>query len=246
MACLVGALAAASPDLHPILRVILVGPLVLFLPGLSVSLIAFRGRLGPAERAVYSVGLSLALVAFVGLALAATPWHLTPGGWAVGLGALVTIPTLAALVSDPGNSGPKRIGARSRVEVRRSDVGLFAAGAGLLILAVLLATRGAADSPQTTFTELWILPSPADGRYEVELGVRNSEAIRMRFRVELSHGANLVAQWTDIDLRPGETWRTTINVEPRVAGGEQLDATLFTGSSRTPARHVVLWWQGNA
>lgn len=74
--CLFSIYASSLHSVITVLRIVLGALFVLFLPGYSLveALYPREGELSPLERLALSIGLSLALVPLVGLALNYTPW----------------------------------------------------------------------------------------------------------------------------------------------------------------------------
>src|SRR5512138_185476 len=88
LAALAMTLVLLTPEIGPA-RAIVALPLALFVPGYALAAAAFpAGRLGGAERLLFSLGASLAAAALCGLMLHWTALGLRPAAWAVALGNL--------------------------------------------------------------------------------------------------------------------------------------------------------------
>ena len=83
-----------------ILRAVLGFVLVLFLPGYSLTSALFpnNNELGTVERIALSMGLSICVVVFVGLALNYTPWGIRLGPIVVVLSILIIIFTAISAI----------------------------------------------------------------------------------------------------------------------------------------------------
>jgi uncharacterized membrane protein len=248
---IVGEVTAA--DLAPV-RAALAVPLVLLFPGYALTAASFPGgsgpRLGTAERAVLTLGLSLAAAAAGGLVLAQTPWRLRAGPWAVLLGGIVLAASAVALARrsnvpgagpDTGDNGPKtndesaphRPVRPSPAVLRPTLQALVLALAGLVAVgALVIAARGAvAQQRAATFTQLWLVPArgaqhaPGAGPNDVRLGLRSLEARTTTYRLELLVGGVTMREWPAIELDPGEDWAATLPLPPVAAGAGEADRT---------------------
>src|SRR5699024_11169101 len=95
------------------LRALVALPLVLFAPGYAIVAAAFpASRLGTAERLLFSLGASLAVVALAGLLLHWAALGLRPAAWALVLGNLTLVSSLIALLRR--RSQPASLDVRSR------------------------------------------------------------------------------------------------------------------------------------
>ena len=80
LAALILALLGTS---SPMLQLLLGLPLVLVLPGYALTAALFpHGALGGADRALFTLGLSLCAAILCGFVLNRTPWGLRPESWA--------------------------------------------------------------------------------------------------------------------------------------------------------------------
>ena len=218
--------------------------LALVLPGWSIShiLVPEAERL---ERAVFSVGLSLASCVLIGLILAAFG-QLTSAGWAVGLAATSG---LAAVLSDP----QLRVSERAMPRWRRHPVSLLfvVVALGMLATAGTRAREGAlAQWDRTKIVQLWMFPSAPSTT--VTVGVRNGGPAIGRFALEIHAGAVVLASWSGIELAPGQTWEREPSLTiPPVRSPivpVQVEAVLFRldGAVTGPVRRVMAWMDAPA
>jgi len=178
-------------------------PLVLFLPGYAIAALAFPPRtIGPAERGIYAVALSVAVAAVGGLIL-----QLAIGldrlSWAVLLG----------LVTAVCGGWAVRLGRLPRPRSPRLPwalpfaVGAFAAAGLVAGMAIVSARDGQLESrARVHFTDFWIAPprpaaaAPRAGTFLV--GLRSHESGVSRYALRLSRGGLLLAEREAV-LRPG-------------------------------------------
>ena len=93
------ALVWLTPDLDGPLRVLVGVPFVLVAPGYALQAAMFDpGSLGRTERAVLSLGLSIAVSIIAGLVLNLTPAGLNRDSWSLLLGAITAAGVLTAMV----------------------------------------------------------------------------------------------------------------------------------------------------
>jgi uncharacterized protein DUF1616 len=176
-------------------------PLVLFLPGYAIAALAFPpGSVGPAERSIYAVTLSIAVAAVGGLVLQLAI-GLDRVSWAV----LLAVVTLVCIVQGvrlgryPKPRRPRLPWALPLVVVAFAAAGLVSA------MAVVSAHDGLLDSrARAAFTDFWMVPAKAaatpDGSFVV--GLRSHEREPSRYLLRLSHDGRLLHEG-EVVLRPG-------------------------------------------
>ncbi|MGH3321230.1 MAG: DUF1616 domain-containing protein [Streptosporangiaceae bacterium] len=212
--------ALAGDDLAGVVARTVVGlPLVLVLPGyaLMAALLPaadWRGSRSQRdhailERAVWSVGLSLAVSALGGLLLNLTPAGLVRLQWAALLcGITVAAAAVAWLRRPVGDPRPHR----PRTGLGRRGAAWLAAAAALAVVALVLQP---AAGPHARFTQLWLVTDRASAPpHDAKLGVRNNEHTEQRYRLVIRRDHRRAAVRT-IGLAPGETWREHIPAPPR-------------------------------
>lgn len=166
-------------------------PLVLFLPGYAIAALVFPpGSVGPAERGIYAVTLSIAVAAVGGLVLQLVI-GLDRASWAV---LLVVITLLCAVPGVRLGRYPKP--RRPRLPWALPLVMVAFAAAGLVsALAVVSAHDGQRDSSaRTNFTDFWMVPARTaaapEGSFVV--GLRSHEREPSRYLLRLSHDGRLL------------------------------------------------------
>jgi hypothetical protein len=214
------------------LRAVLVLPLVFFLPGYVLVAALFPGRgagLKVEERALLSIGLSLALVALGGLLLNQSPWGLQADSWAAFLGLFTLGAAVVAVLRPPRpapGGGPQGVAEGDAVPLRLlPPVGVrhglaFAGAAAILTGAVAIAHQGAqAQRVATGFTQLWLVPAAAGGAGSgaLRLGLRSAEPRPATYSLRVTVDGVQTESWPVIVLAPGQTWETTVAPAPRGA-----------------------------
>jgi len=221
----------------PVVRTIAGLPLVFYLPGHAIFCAAGRPRRGPLEVAVFTVGLSIAVTVFCGLALNLFG-PLTPLRWAVALAAI----TLGAywrahrLARDhrPLPKVPLRLPALSRPRALMLVVSI--------VIAVAATTWSRFDAlayREFAFTELWMVPETRGGA--VTVGIRNAERAPASYDLELVIDNHIVSVRRGIDLKVGEKWLSEFAWPTRDGKAHAAEARLFKrGNESVVYRRVWL------
>lgn len=226
---------ALLPDPLPYVRPLLTIPLVLVLPGYALVRAALPRPLGRAELAVLSICASLALAAAGGALLGLLGVPLVARTWAVMLGAVTIVGVVIALARREPFEPPDLGGLRRRLPLFQTSLLVYAVVvAGV---AVYASPRSIEEQGVTGYTQLWMLPATADPTASVRLGVANGEPAATTYRLELRAGGQVIAEWPQIKLDPGQTWEQTL-AAPRVTGG--LRAFLTRPDVPGFSRHVLL------
>jgi uncharacterized membrane protein/LysM repeat protein len=243
-------------------RIVLALLFVMFLPGyaLTAALFPRKDQIDLVERIALSLGLSIAVVPLIGLALNYSPWgiRLYPALAFVAL--FIVLAAAAALVRRRMLSADEAFGIT--VPVRWPGWPRAHMADGLLVLALVplaaavgvagyfvTGARGGAES----FTEFYVLG--ADGTAQsypsavrvgesaaLTLGVVNHEGKHTRYRIEARVAGE---QMSDIDgllLADGQRWENTISLVPtRVGDNQKVEFLLYEDGGAEPYRAVHLW-----
>lgn len=211
--------------------------LALFLPGYAIAALAFPpGTLGPAERGVYAVALSISVAAVGGLLLQL----------AIGLDAVAWALLLVAVTVACG-ARAAQIGRLRWPSPPRSASGLplavaaFLAAGAIAALAIVSAQDGVAESrARAHFTDFWIAPEKASttSPAAVVVGLRNREGEPSRYRLRLSRAGETVAI-RRVTLPPGHRRVWSFSVP---AGSSRLVAAMRRGSD--PPHRLYLPLEG--
>ncbi|WP_370575736.1 DUF1616 domain-containing protein [Methanomethylovorans sp.] len=245
--------------------------LVLFLPGYAMAAALFPGKyeISGTERVVFSVGLSVALVPFIGYGLLYTAWGMNIGTLMISISILILMMCIVALFRRSRLPEEEAFSVSIRSVYRlslsslpgnrsRMEVGL----AALLLVSVLVsaATVGyVIINPKQGegFTEFYILgpdgmsagyPTTltADDSSSVIVGVMNQEKKAVDYRLEiLLDGSPLPLQTEEenIHLEDDERWERTVSFTPEISGSDmKLEFLLYRDADLSgPYRELYLW-----
>jgi uncharacterized membrane protein len=219
-------LLAAVLQAPVVVRAVLLVPLVLVLPGYAIAANLFaRGTIGPIERAVYSITLSIAVVAVGGL-LIQLVLDLDRDVWAVFLAAVTIYAALRLRGESPGEpiAWPQAIPWPLPV----ATVAFVLAGV-IAGLAIASAGEGLREAQaKIRFTDFWLLPDGAgplaSGGTRLRVGLRSHEGRPVRFGLQLSRDGRTIAR-RSLRLRAGEEWTRTF-VVPEAPRGVPVLASL--------------------
>jgi uncharacterized membrane protein len=195
----------------PLLNLAAAGLLVFYLPGWAALLALHAGPEGWLESTVLRVTLSLAIVIIAGLAL-----HLmgsiTKPGWLGALGAVALAACVfsvalgrRAFVARPAEAG---LGRARWAHYRLKDVLMMTMAIGLVGVAIALSVVLTLRNQEFWYTQLWIIPKK-DAADKAVIGLHNAESSEESYAIELLVDRHLVQSWSEVSLKPGETWTTT-------------------------------------
>lgn len=203
-------LCAAMAPLLPVevISLLFALPLTLFLPGYALTAAIFaRRRVGPAQFAVLSLGLSLCVLALGALLLNYVPGGIGPVSWAVLLALVVLAGCRAAALRRP---------APRKVTDNQGWLRLhLTAGSGAFLVGALLCTATALALSFTTmsakhangYTALWLLPpTPADSATGgARIGVSSEEQKRTAYLLRVRVSGRPAEIVRSFSLDPAET-----------------------------------------
>lgn len=201
-------------------------PMVFVLPGYALSLALFaKNTLGGVERALLSVGLSIAVVIIGGFFLNLTPWGLQPFTWLV---LLVGITVLVGLVGLLNRRAPVWMARRTlRLEIPGRAVLVFAAALVLLLLALRVAQLPSPANVVEGYTALWLVPSNPTNPDVVELGLSSAELETVSYQLKLQVNGQTIQEWNPITLAPGKPWQQTYVLPSSKGAPQQVRALLY-------------------
>jgi hypothetical protein len=182
------------------LRMLLAAPLCLFLPGYAISAAIFAAR--PIQRRqflLFSVGLSLAVLALGGLVLNYLPGGIRSGSWA-----LLLFLVVLGFCRGAALGRPKRAPAPVSWALPRPNgiqAALLAGGGLALVVAVVLAFTPLTATNATGFTEIWIQPLAGDNG--VRIGVGSAERDDSSYRLVVNFGGSREVT-RQFGLEPGQ------------------------------------------
>jgi uncharacterized membrane protein len=234
---LTGVAAVMTSPGGGLIRLLFGLPLALVLPGYALTAALFPGPApGPAERIALILGISLASLAVVGLALNVTAPGLTATTWTAALATLTLAAVLLAVRRRKRHPEETVRFPVDAISIRQwTTFGL----AGLVLIgALLIAREGALEPRGAGFTQLWMLPQAQPAGSEVRIGVTSRERSPVVYRLELESGSQVQTSWL-LELAPGESWQTTVSVKP-VAGARTAAVLFRLDRPGPPYRQVAL------
>jgi len=253
----------------PLLRVAFGLPTVLFLPGyaLVASFFPAKEALDGIGRVALGFGLSLAVVAPIGLVLDRSPWGLTRPSTALATFIVIAAASIVAAlrrmhltIQDPYAvmvaipRVPPPIGWDRATQ---AIVGLVVLGTVLLIIgAAPIVRTQMIGEPLTEFALYNPIGKPeffprqvlVDEPIEVQLSVVNNEGAPATFGLKVTGSARLIEPIFPIRLANGETWTGKIRFAVTQVGKHlpvQFDLVRLDGSGNAdPYRDLLLWVDG--
>ena len=237
--------------------------LVLFFPGyvLISALYPRREQLSGVERIALGLGLSLALVPLLGLALNFTPWgiRLTP--------IVLTLSLWTLVVASIAWRQRGQVIPEERFEIRwepllawlRKPRRATEVALGVALTVAVFAVVGTVawkiqqPTPGEAFTEFYILGEqrmlqdyPTNlrvGEFQAyNLGIVNHEGQSVVYTVRAFLGEGLVGSIGPLTLRDGDTWEDTVEVTPTAVGNQQkLEMRLYRQPDSDVYRTVHLF-----
>ncbi len=234
-------------DRTPIISIILVLPLVFFLPGYAFAETLFykrptydlnriirRPRLKIArpfnmsDRIILSLGLSFSMDILVGFILNVLPVGLQSLSWAVSLGVITTALSLLAAFFRRGtglliNKGPSR-----RFHITVYECVLFVLAVAVAILSVLYSTISPNQQQHSGFTQMWILPSKqANHSCDILIGVHSFEATSVTYRIVMMINGTKVNTRSQIVLTPQQEWDQQMSLVLETADNIYVEIQLY-------------------
>lgn len=248
-------------------RIALGLPFLFFLPGyaLVAALFPRRGELSSMEQGALSVGLSVALVSLIGLALNYSPWGIRLESITACLAAVVVLgAAIAAYRRGALPPGEVAEGRGDRQPLLWPRAGLLDRLAALALVASLLALPVAAyflaasgSSPER-FTEFYVLGpdgqadaypgplSPGESA-RVILGLVNREGQDADYRIVIRMDGREQAQIDGLRLADGQRWQRGVFLVPtREEGLQKVEFLLYRQGDSTPYRRLRLWLEVSA
>jgi uncharacterized membrane protein len=239
MAC-IAVLAAWLGLTWPLLKAWLGWPLVVFVPGYALTAALFPPRtLGVPERLLFSVALSLVLTMLGSLALYALHVGLRPMTWALLLAAVTLCASLVAWRRRKA-TGP----AAPAVHLSLAQGGVLTLAGLAVAAAVALARVPSSPAGLEGYTLLWILPNDAAPAPRIQLGVSSMEFTPTRYHLLVTLDGQVIYDWAEIDLGPGEKWAELVAVPDHGSGLGQVEALLYRLDNPDVVYRRATLWQG--
>ena len=254
-----GLLAALLTDLYPVIRGVLSVPLLIALPGysLTAALIPDRQSLGRTERTVLGVGMSIVLVILCGLLLNLLPAGITNVTVSVSLAAFSLAATAVGLLRRRGQpdhepavdldgpeigDAPEAVVGRRRERPNGYGPEFLALAVILTVAAVFVGVLGAVRAPSTQFTQFWLLTGSDPN--VIQVGIRDEEGQPIQYRIEVETQGQVLRS-AEIDLGQGDDTVQTIKL-PALTGltPQTVTAHLYRldqTSTTAPYRTTLIW-----
>jgi hypothetical protein len=240
----------------PALRLLLGLPLALVLPGYALTAALFSRRaVGGADRALFTLGLSLSTAILCGFVLNRTPWGLRPESWAMILSTVVLGSSLIAFVrrlsstgstsktdAEPAQPAQSVAAARSRLSLGVGQSLLFGLAIIVIVSAVLLARGEAALRPAPEVIQLWMLPGDTAASPTLHVGLISVGLAAGDFRLQIERGGYIIHEWPSLSIAPGQQWEQTLSLPGRQPGSGAFEAHLYRAEEPNVIyRRVALW-----
>jgi len=254
-----GLLAGLLTDLYPVIRGVLSVPLLIALPGysLTAALIPDRQSLGRTERTVLGVGMSIVLVILCGLLLNLIPAGITNVTVSVSLAVFSLAAAGIGLFRRRGQPDhvpavdldgpeigdvPEAVVGRRRERPNGYGPEFLALAVILTVAAVFIGVLGAVRAPSTKFTQFWLLTGSDPN--VIQVGIRNEEGQPIQYRIEVE-AEHQVLRSAEIDLGQGDDTVQTIKLPPLTEATPQtVTARLYRldqTSTTAPYRMTFIW-----
>ncbi|MFL5804821.1 MAG: DUF1616 domain-containing protein [Roseiflexaceae bacterium] len=242
----------------PALGLLLGLPLALVLPGYALTAALFpRRTLGGADRALFTLSLSLSIAILCGFVLNRTSWGLRPESWAVALsdvalgGSLIAfarrqlLPARSASVArdEQAHTAPSETATRPRLSLSIGQSVLFGLAIAVIAVAMLLARSEAALRPAPDVVQLWMLPSDTAEPHTLRVGLNSVGPAAGDFRLQIERGGYIIREWPSLIITPGQRWEETLTVQGRQLGSGPFEARLYRAEEPNVIyRRVALWF----
>lgn len=181
-------------------------------------------RRDPLWRAMWTVGLGLAVVVFTGLLLNLIPAGLTRLTWIISLAAMAGAAALVVMWRTRRLAGSA---ARPQLPVNihgsRVVVGYIAGAVALAGAAIGLAVASTGWQHSPGLAQLWLVPQHGAVGTHAALGVLNQYRDAESFRLVLLRGTQPIGTW-DFRLDAGQSWQRDVSAPV----GQRLTARLST------------------
>ena len=255
------------PGRPTVISVILVLPLVLYLPGYALTQVLFykndepdqtRPRaeaahigarlantlkqghpIGGTDQLVLSLGLSMAIDILVGIGLTLLPIGLQPLSWTLALGLFAVLcASLALLLRRKHYVAAKT----ARPSIAVLDILFLILGALIIGNSIWLAVIRPAQA-QSSFTEFWMLPADqANKTCAVSLGVQSFESSSTMYTIIMTvNNTQATSNISPLVLEPQQKWVQTLPITPVGQNDLHIEAQLYrTTQPSTVYRDVHL------
>jgi len=229
--------------------VVLALPMVFFVPGyMLIEILAHKRGLSVFCRLTLSLGLSLALDILGGFLLNMLPIGLRTQSWVVLLSCLTLVfaLTLVYLRKDSVQvvvQADRRYlsyAPRSMIRFSLRATTVLSLAFALVVLSLFYATRGVAEQPHPSFTQLWLLPPSQEGKNcTVRIGIRSFENASVHYHAIMIVNSVQTTSWPAIALAPDELWERSVVVPYTPAKSVLVELRLYRDDKPTSVYRKV-------
>ncbi|MDQ2715668.1 MAG: DUF1616 domain-containing protein [Chloroflexota bacterium] len=218
---------ALLPGHIPVISIMLALPLVLILPGYTLTEVLFHARFSDIfQRLLFSIGLSMAVAIITGFMLNLLPVGLQALSWAVSLSLFTTIFSLLAARLRQKSSMPRT--ARPWPRIAMHEYILLGLATTVTIFSLQYAATGVTQQPHPGFTQLWMLPVlQAGSSCAINLGIRSFETTPVTYSITITANGTTISRSSPIVLAPQQGWQRVVPVTLHTGGEVYLQAQLY-------------------
>ena len=245
-----------------ILRIILGFPFVLFFPGyaLMAALYVRKAGMGGIERIALTLGLSIAVVALIGLILNYTPWGIRLESMLSSTAFFIFIMSVIAWLRRKSLLEEERFAIEFRLGLPSLGTGTWGKILSLVLVITILGALGmvgyviATPKVGQQFTEFYVLGLDGtatdypgelvvgeEGR--VTIGIINNEYEIVSYQVEVKIDGIENNEVKDITLEHNRKWEHEVSFTPEVAGARQkVEFFLYKNGENAPCFEPLRLW----
>ena len=245
-----------------VLRIVLGLPFVLFFPGyaLTAALFPKREGLGGIERIALSFGLSIAVVALIGLILNYTLWGLTLESTLYSIASFIFAMSIIAWVRRKRLTEEERFDINFQLRLPGWGGGAWDKVLSVVLVVAMLGALGmlgyviATPKVGERFTEFYILGMEGEAAdYPQELtvgeegkvivGIVNSEHERVSYHIEVMIGNAKNNEVGPIELEHDEKWEGIVVFTPNEPDeGQKVEFLLYKNGEVEPSVESLYLW----
>jgi len=244
-----------------IVRLVLGLPAVLFFPGYTLVAALFPRKSGVsgAERAILGVGLSIAVIPLIGLALNYMPWGLRLYPIMISLALFIMAASVVAFIRRQELPPDERFKVSVNLTslkwlgIKQADKALNIVLALAMFSALAVLIYAAVTPKEESFTEFYILGinGEASGYPEVLesgeegkviLGIVNQEQETTSYQLEVRIDGEKESVVGPLLLKQAEKWEEIVSFTPdRVGDREKVEFILYKNGQIEPYLKLHLW-----
>ncbi len=231
------------PNRFMIVGILFALPLILFLPGYTLTQTLFRRRvpeqkldasnhiarrsdlqlghpISGTDQIVLGLGLSMAIDVLVGFTLNLLPIGLEALSWILSLGLLTTAFSILAVFLR--RKDISRTSITPQVRITLQDCALLGLAIIVVASAVWLSLIRPLE-PQPSFTQFWMLPANQDSKTcAVSVGVQSFATTPETYRVVMIVNSVQTNTWPSIVLTPQQKWVQSVPITPGTGTTDSL------------------------